>query len=67
MFAFHTILLTIFLPMSSWIGHNTDMPSNCNISKTVRVNNSFTGNFLKKYLVSFLMILKLIEFALAVL
>ena len=53
--------------MSSWTGHNTDIPSNCNISKTVRVNNSFTGNFLKIYLISFLMIRKLIEFAFAVL
>ena len=37
---------------------------NCNISKTVRVNIAFTSAIFKEYLIKFLMIPRLIDFAL---
>ena len=41
-------ILTLSLPVTRCAGHNTDLPSNSNISKTVRVNIAFT--FLKSIL-----------------
>ena len=38
---------------------------NCNIPKTVRVNIAFTSAIFKEYLIKFLMIPRLIDFALA--
>ena len=38
---------------------------NCNISETVRVNTAFTREIFKVYLIRFLMIPRLIGFALA--
>ena len=35
------------LPVSRWAGHNTDLPSDSNISKTLRVNIAFAEHFLK--------------------
>ena len=52
--------------MLRWAGHNTDLPSDSNISKTVRVNIAFDRTFFKKYS-SFLMVYRLIEFTHAVL
>ena len=43
------------------MGHNTDLSPNNNVSKTVRVNGTFTSTFLNEYSISFLMIPKLIE------
>ena len=40
---------------------------NCNISKTVRVNIAFTRAIFKEYLIRFLMIPRLIDFAPALL
>ena len=53
--------------MSRWAGHNTDLPSDSNISKTVRINVAFAGTFLKKDSASFLMVGRLMDFALVVL
>ena len=41
--------------------------SNSNISKTVGINIAFTRPFFKKYSISFLIICRLIDFALVVL
>ena len=62
-----TLYLSLSLPMTRCASYNTDLASNSNISKTVRVNIAFTRNFLKKYLIRFLMISRLIDFALVVL
>ena len=51
--------------MTRRVGHNTDLPSNSNISKTVRVNISFTRKFFREYSITFLMIS--IDFGLVVL
>ena len=53
--------------MPRWAGHNTDLPSDSNISKTVRVNIAFAGTGFKKYSTSFLIVCRLIDIALAVL
>ena len=53
--------------MSCCTDHKTDLTSNSNISKTVRVNIALTKTIFKEYLVSFTMILRLTYFALAVL
>ena len=59
--------LTLSLLVPCWAGDNTDLPSNSNISKTVKVNNPLTRTFLKEYWISFLMTCELIDFALVVL
>ena len=56
--------LTLSLPAPRWTGGNTDLRSESNISKTVRVNIAFDATFLKEYLTSFLMVCSLIDFAL---
>ena len=38
---------TLSLPVTHCAGHNSDLPSNSNISKTVKVNIAFTEQFLK--------------------
>ena len=38
--------LTFSLHVTRWAVANTDLPSNSNISKTVRVNNAFKKTFL---------------------
>ena len=38
------LLLTLLLHVLGWAGHNTDLPSDINISKTVRVNIAFAQN-----------------------
>ena len=48
-------------------GHNSNLASESNISKTVRVNIAFTRTFFKEYCISFLMESRLIDFALVVL
>ena len=48
-------------------GHNTNLPSDSNIWKTVRVNIAFSWIFLKEYSTSFLMVCRLIDIALVVL
>ena len=40
-FCLFTENLTLSFPVIRWAGHNTDLPSNINISKTVRVNIAF--------------------------
>ena len=60
-------VLTLSLPVPRWAGHNTDLPSDSNISKTVRVNIAFAATFFKEYSTSFLMVCRLIDFALVVL
>ena len=66
-FWFFTETLTLSLPFPRRGGDNTHPPSDSNNSKTVRVNIAFTGTFFKKYSISFLMICRLIDFALVVL
>ena len=50
-FMLHTFLfnnlLTLSLPATSCAGHNTDLSSNRNISKTVKVNIVFIESVLK--------------------
>ena len=46
-FYFKLIWLTFSLLVSHWAGHNTDLPSDSNISKKVRVNIAFAEQFLK--------------------
>ena len=53
--------------MPRWTGGNTDLPSDSNISKAVRVNITFAVTFFKEYLTSFLMVCRLIDFALVAL
>ena len=55
--------LTLLLSVSCWLGANTELPSNSNISKMVGVNIAF----IKKYLMIFLIICSLIDLALVVL
>ena len=47
--------------------YGTILPSDSNASKTVRVNFAFTRKFFKQYSISFLMVCRLIDFALVVL
>ena len=44
--------LTLSLPATRCAGHNTDLPSNRNISKTVRITIAFTQKFFKEYCIS---------------
>ena len=53
--------------MPRWVGDNTDLPSDSNISKTVRVNIAFAATFSKEYSTSFLVVCRLINVALVVL
>ena len=47
-FGFFTENWTLSLPVPHWAGANTDLPSNCNISKMARVNIAFKKCFLKR-------------------
>ena len=67
LFWFFTETLTLLLPMTRWAGHNTDLPWDKNISKTVRVNIVFISTISKEYSISFLMVCRLIDIALVVL
>ena len=51
--------------MHHWAGHNTDLPSDSNISKTVNI--VFAKTFFKEYSTNFLMVCRFINFALMVL
>ena len=66
-FWFFTENLTLLHSVPSWAGANIDLPPNSNFSKTARVNIALTWTFFKEYLISFLMMFKLIDFALVVL
>ena len=59
--------LTLSLPVPHCAGDKTNLPSDSNISKTVRVNVAYTRTFLNEYSISFLMVWRLIDFALVVL
>ena len=61
------LLLTLLLHVLGWAGHNTDLPSDINISKTVRVNIAFARTFFKENSRSFLIVCKSIDFAFVVL
>ena len=41
-------MLTLSLPVPRWAGANTDLPSNSNIWKMVRLNTAFTRTCLKE-------------------
>ena len=60
-------VLTLLLPAPPWTGDNTVLPSNNNISKKVRVNAVFSEMFFKEYLISFLMVSRLVDITLVVL
>ena len=49
--------------MPRWAGDNTDLPSDSNISKTVRETLPLQEHFFKEHSASFLMVCKLIDFA----
>ena len=53
--------------MPRWAGDNTDLTSDSNIPKAVRVNIAFAATLFKEYSTSFLMVCRLIDFALVVL
>ena len=59
--------LALLLPVTHCAGHNSDLPSNSNISKSVRANTVFIQRFLNGYLISFLLIPRLIGFSLIIL
>ena len=61
------ITLTLSLPVPRWAGDNTGLPSDSNISKTVRVNIAFAATIFKEYSTSFPMVCRLIDFALVIL
>ena len=56
-----TLLLPVTRHNAEGAGHNTVQHSNSNISKQVRVNIVFTRLFLKEYLISYLIISRLID------
>ena len=64
---FHGRCLTLSLPVPRWVGDNTDLNSNRNISKTIRINIVFKMAVFKEYSIIFLMVFRLIDFALVVL
>ena len=66
-FWFFTGTLTPLLPLRCWAAHNTDLPSDRNIPETLRINTVFSPVPFKEYSRSFLMVLRLIDFALVVL
>ena len=66
-FLMYNYFLTLLLPVPYWAGANTDLDSNSKISKTLSVNSTFTGKVFKEHLISFLMIPRLIDFALVAL
>ena len=62
---YNNVLLS--LPVTSCAGYNTNLASKSNISEKMRANIAFTTPSFKEYSISFLMISRLIDFALAVL
>ena len=66
-FLMYNCFLTLLLPVPYWAGANTDLDSNSKIPKTLSVNSTFTGKVFKEHLISFLMIPRLIDFALVAL
>ena len=65
-----TNMLTLSGRVTCSVGYNTDLSSNKNISKTARVNSTYKSSLhfsMQEYSISFLLILSLIDFALAVL
>ena len=54
------------LPLRRWAAHNTHLPSDRNIPETLRINTVFAPARFKEYSRSFLMVLRLIDFALVV-
>ena len=61
------ITSTLSLPVPRWTGGNSDLPSDSNISKTVRVNIAFSTTYFKEYLIRFVMVCRLMDFALVAL
>ena len=66
-FADNLLPLTLSLSRTRCASPNTDLHSNSNISKTAIVKIVLKKKFLKEYSISFLLILRLIDFALVVL
>ena len=66
LFWFFTETLTLSLAVSRWVGDNTVIPSNSNISET-KSKHCLYKNASKEYLISFLKVCRLIDFALAIL
>ena len=67
LFFFSIENLFLSLPVTRSAGHNTILPSNISISKMLKVGIVFTGHFFKEFLISFLIISRLIYFGLLVL
>ena len=57
----------LIFPVPRWVGDNTDLPSNKNISKTISANVAFFPSFLKECSISFVLVFRLIDFALVIL
>ena len=66
-FWFFNETLTLLLLVLSWVGNNTKLPLNSGMSKMVRVSIAFKETFLNKYWITFLIVCRLIDFALLVL
>ena len=62
-----TEFLTLSPAENCWAVHDTDLASNSNIFKMVRVNIAIVEKFFKMYLISFLIISRFIIFPLLVL
>ena len=60
----YEVLLTLSLPVPRWAGSNTELLLTSKISKTVVIKISVTAMFFKVYSINFLMICRLIDFAL---
>ena len=58
--------LTLSLSVLHWANDNTSLPLDINISKTVWVNIAFIKTFSKEYSISFLMVCRLIDFAIVI-
>ena len=57
----------LIFPVPRWVGDNTDLPSNKNISKTISANVAFFPSFLKECSITFVLVFRLIDFALVIL
>ena len=60
------LIITLSLSVTRCEGHNTNLPSNRNISKMIRLDMAFTAMYFEENSISFLVTSRLIDFALVV-
>ena len=65
-FTLNQVFLSLSIPMTHCVGHNTDTHSTSNL-KTIIVNVVYIQKFFKEYWITFVMISTLIDFTLLVL